>query len=112
MGSPDVKKPLSADLRYYLPRWLIFGGVAGLIGGGPVVSPNADGVMPPGYYWHVILWQHLPLGIVYGLLSGLMFVGLERLWNINKSRVKWWVNVLASTIAVKLVLYGVISLAQ
>lgn len=32
MNAADVKKPLAADLRYYLPRWLVFGVVAGLLG--------------------------------------------------------------------------------
>jgi len=110
MNVPKIKKLLAADLRYYLPRWLIFGVIAGLIGGGPVISPNANGTMPEGYFWHVILWQHLPIGVVYGLLSGLMFVGLQRSWNISGSRWKWWVNVLGSTIVVKLVLFGLMLL--
>jgi hypothetical protein len=105
-------KTLTADFKYYLPRWLIFGVIAGAILGGPVVSPNADGTMPESYYWHVILWQRLPLGVAYGLLSGVAFVFLQRMWNMSGSRLKWWVNVLGSTIAARLVLLGLMSLAQ
>jgi hypothetical protein len=101
------KKSFADDLKYYLPRWLLFGVVAGLIGGGPVVSPNADGTMPEGYFWHVVLWQDLPIGIVYGLLAGVLFVGLQRLWNSNGSRIKWWVNLFGSMFIVKLALVGV-----
>src|ERR1700751_2275045 len=103
MNTSNVEKPLSRDLRYYLPRWLVFGVIAGLLGA--VLTPTLPGE-------HMRVWGSLFWGGVYGLLSGTVFVGLQRTLNRGGSRVKWWLNAFASTIAAKLVLVVVSPLVQ
>lgn len=108
LGNPmnQSVKTWKQDITYYVPRWLAFGVLVGFLGGGVILPPNGNTTMPNGYYWHVILYQHLPIGIIYGLLSGVLFVFLQRLWNTDGKRVKWWVNVLAAIIVVTIGIFG------
>ena len=101
MNTADLKKPLAQDLRYYLPRWLVFGVVAGLLSAAATPTVATE---------HVNWFGGLVFGAAYGLLSGLAFVGLQRFSNLDGSRFKWWLNALVSTIAARLALWGVISL--
>lgn len=101
MDAANVQRPLAADLKYYLPRWLLFGVVAGLLGAAATPTLSSEHVNWSGY---------LVFGVAHGLLSGLMFVGLQRFSNLDGSRFKWWINALCSIFAVRLVLYGLMSL--
>ena len=67
------------DLRYYLPRWIAALVVITLIEQMAMFPPTGRGL------WYI---PSLVLaGVLDGTFGGLVFVGLQRLWNPRDSRV-------------------------
>ena len=100
-------RTVKQDFQYYLPRWIAFGLLGALLLSGPVTSPNLNGLLPDGYYWRVILYQRIPMGIVYGAVAGMLFIAFQRLWNTNSNRVKWYLNFFLAIGIAKLTVLGI-----
>ena len=75
----QTPKPFRQDLRYYLPRWIAALVVITFIEQLAMFPPTGRGL------WYI---PSLVLaGVLDGTFGGLVFVGLQRLWNPRDSRV-------------------------
>jgi hypothetical protein len=85
-------KPIQHDLRYYLPRWMVVFVVITLIEQLAMFPPAGRGL------WYV---PSVALtGLLEGAVGGLVFVGLQRLWNRRDSRVVRIRNYVAACVIV------------
>jgi xanthine/uracil permease len=85
-------KPITQDLRYHLPRWIAALVVITLIEQLAMFPPTGRGL------WYI---PSLVLaGVLDGTFGGLVFVGLQRLWNPKDSRVVRLRNYFASVMIV------------
>ena len=85
-------KPIQQDLRYYLPRWIAALVVITLIEQLAMFPPTGRGL------WYI---PSLVLaGVLDGTFGGLVFVGLQRLWNPSDRRVVRLRNYFAAVIIV------------
>jgi xanthine/uracil permease len=75
----QARKLFQQDLRYYLPRWIAALVVVTLIEQLAVFPPTGRGL------WYI---PSLVLaGVLDGTFGGLVFVGLQRMWNPSDRRV-------------------------
>jgi hypothetical protein len=78
-ASSQATRPIQQDLRYYLPRWIAAFVVITLIEQLAMFPPTGRGL------WYI---PSLVLaGLLNGTFAGLVFVGLQRLWNPSDGRV-------------------------
>lgn len=88
MSAAITPRSTFGDLKIYLPGWVVFGLLSGVF---------LSGAMPKG--WHEIVFDRLPLGLAFGLLSCCVFIALQRLWNSHRTAGKRVLNlILAGTI--------------
>ena len=79
--------------RGYLVRWLIFGGIVGMFQ--PVVDDSHR-------YWQQKLNQGL-FGLLFGAVCAVVFTLSENKFNVQRTKWKSWLLVLATWLAVKVV---------
>ena len=85
-------RPIKQDLRYYLPRWIAALVVITFIEQLAMFPPTGRGL------WYI---PSLVLaGVLDGTFGGLVFVGLQRLWNPSDRRVVRLRNYVAAVMIV------------
>jgi hypothetical protein len=89
------ERTVGQDLFYYLPRWAAFGLLAAIVFGSAFQAPSTDAPVLEMSRMHIMLLR-IPRGIGYGLLGGVLFVALQRVWNFDASVGKWWANIFAA----------------
>ena len=85
--------------RGYTVRWLIFGGITGMF------QPIADGL---DHYWLQKLYQAL-FGLFFGAVCALFFTLAENTLNALRTKWKSWSIVIATWLAVKIVVVSVMA---
>jgi hypothetical protein len=88
----EARKPIRQDMRHYLPRWIVAFVAIALIQELTMLPPTGWGFWTiPGLVF---------IGLLEGALGGLVFVGMQRLWNPRDSRVLRIRNYFAAVIIV------------
>lgn len=95
---------LRTNFGHYMAWWLFWVGLGGLLT--PVVAPNADGAMPPGYFWEVKI-QQLMWGLMAGAVCGILFTAFQNTVNKQRRKVVSWAIAMAVLIAVKLTVFAI-----
>jgi hypothetical protein len=85
-------KPIRQDLRYYVPRWMVFFLAITLIQELTTLPPIGHGL------WSIP--NLILIGLSEGAFGGLLFVGLERWWNPRDCRAIRIRNCLLAVMAV------------
>ncbi len=90
---------MKTDFLKYLWRWVLFGGIAGLIGK-PVTDPN------------VVFWAEKTFmviqGVIFGLACAVVFTLLQNKFNATRQRGRSYLFVFLTWMGMKLVFLGVI----